>query len=243
MGISLQNDYSFLFGNSSNTTTGNTFSLSDYAMIKNGTYKKLMKAYYADTDNSFVKSVAKSKAASQDNNVEIKKLQETSKALSESAEALYGEKGRDLYTEDKRDDLLKAVSGFVKDYNSTVDAVGSSDNAKVVRIGNSMAGNAVANYKLLSSIGIRVGTDSKLTLDEDTLKKAKLSSIQSVFQALVLLHTERVHPHPISTIMPGTMPQRRAVSMVQADPTVLIYRAVHTIHSSDLCAGLSAKCK
>lgn len=184
MGISLQNDYSFLFGNSSNTTTGNTFSLSDYAMIKNGTYKKLMKAYYADTDNSFVKSVAKSKAASQDNNVEIKKLQETSKALSESAEALYGEKGRDLYTEDKRDDLLKAVSGFVKDYNSTVDAVGSSDNAKVVRIGNSMAGNAVANYKLLSSIGIRVGTDSKLTLDEDTLKKANLSSIKSVFSGV-----------------------------------------------------------
>ena len=184
MGISLQNDYSFLFGTSSNTTTGNIFSLSDYAMIKNGTYKKLMKAYYADTDNSFVKSVAKSKAASQDNNVEIKKLQETSKALSESAEALYGEKGRDLYTEDKRDDLLKAVSGFVKDYNSTVDAVGSSDNAKVVRIGNSMAGNAVANYKLLSSIGIRVGTDSKLTLDEDTFKKAKLSSIQSVFSGV-----------------------------------------------------------
>lgn len=184
MGISLQNDYSFLFGTSSNTTTGNTFSLSDYAMIKNGTYKKLMKAYYADTDNSFVKSVAGSKVASQDNTVEIKKLQETSKALSESAEALYGEKGRDLYTEDKRDDLLKAVSGFVKDYNSTVDAVGSSDNAKVVRIGNSMAGNAVANYKLLSSIGIRVGTDSKLTLDEDTFKKANLSSVQSVFSGV-----------------------------------------------------------
>ena len=133
MGISLQNDYSFLFGTSSNTTTGNTFSLSDYAMIKNGTYKKLMKAYYADTDNSFVKSVAGSKAASQDNTVEIKKLQETSKALSESAEALYGEKGKDLYTEDKRDDLLKAVSGFVKDYNSAVDAINSSDNDKVVR--------------------------------------------------------------------------------------------------------------
>ena len=35
---------SFLSGLNMNADTGNTFSLSDYAMIKNGTYGKLTKA-------------------------------------------------------------------------------------------------------------------------------------------------------------------------------------------------------
>ena len=133
MGISFQNDYSFLFGNATNTTTGNTFSLSDYAMIKSGTYKKLMKAYYANTDNSFVNSVAGSKVASKDDTVQIKKLQETSSALSDSAKALYSEKGKKLFDEEKRDDLVKAVSTLVKDYNSMVDAANASDNDKLYR--------------------------------------------------------------------------------------------------------------
>ena len=43
-------DYSWLFGNgSSGISNSNGINLSDYAMIKNGSYKKLMKAYYSDT--------------------------------------------------------------------------------------------------------------------------------------------------------------------------------------------------
>ena len=184
MGISFQNDYSFLFGNATNTTTGNTFSLSDYAMIKSGTYKKLMKAYYANTDNSFVNSVAGSKAASKDDTVQIKKLQETSSALSDSAKALYSEKGKKLFDEEKRDDLVKAVSTLVKDYNSMVDAANSSDNDKILRAGSSMLNSTVANYKLLSSVGISIGSDNKLSLDEDTLKKAGASAVKSVFSGV-----------------------------------------------------------
>lgn len=41
-------DYSALFGGTSDSSSvGNTNMLSDYAAIKNGSYGKLMKAYYA----------------------------------------------------------------------------------------------------------------------------------------------------------------------------------------------------
>ena len=43
-------DYSFLFGGTPAPSASGTFSLSDYAAIKNGSYGKLLKAYYAKQD-------------------------------------------------------------------------------------------------------------------------------------------------------------------------------------------------
>ena len=44
-------DYSALFGGTSNSSSlGGTNILSDYASIKNGSYGKLLKAYYAKQD-------------------------------------------------------------------------------------------------------------------------------------------------------------------------------------------------
>ena len=43
-------DYSVLFGTASNSSVGTANYLSDYASIRNGSYKKLMKAYYAKQD-------------------------------------------------------------------------------------------------------------------------------------------------------------------------------------------------
>ena len=50
-------DYSALFGTASNSSVGTANYLSDYASIRNGSYKKLMKAYYAkqDTEKSTTK--------------------------------------------------------------------------------------------------------------------------------------------------------------------------------------------
>ena len=43
-------DYSYLFGGMQTPLAGSGFSLSDYASIKNGSYGKLLKAYYAKQD-------------------------------------------------------------------------------------------------------------------------------------------------------------------------------------------------
>lgn len=52
-------DYSYLFGATQTASASGTFSLADYASIKNGSYGKLLRAYYAkqDAENSNAKDV------------------------------------------------------------------------------------------------------------------------------------------------------------------------------------------
>ena len=68
MGITIQTktDYSFLFSGLSTSNTGSGFGmsgswLSDYASIKNGSYGKLMRAYYNETSNDSVSALAEKK--------------------------------------------------------------------------------------------------------------------------------------------------------------------------------------
>ena len=43
--------YNSIFGIGSNSDSGSSYGISDFAMIRNGSYGKLMKAYYA-TENA-----------------------------------------------------------------------------------------------------------------------------------------------------------------------------------------------
>ena len=53
-------DFSALFsGTSDSSSVGNTNMLSDYAAIKNGSYRKLMKAYYAKQDAEKLLKISK----------------------------------------------------------------------------------------------------------------------------------------------------------------------------------------
>lgn len=58
-------DYSYLFGATQTASASGTFSLADYASIKNGSYGKLLKAYYAkqDAENSVSGSDSVQKAS------------------------------------------------------------------------------------------------------------------------------------------------------------------------------------
>ena len=74
-------DYSFLFGGTQAPSTSGSFSLSDYAAIKNGNYGKLLKAYYAKQDAE--------KAASGGETVQKATMMKTgADALKKSADAL-----------------------------------------------------------------------------------------------------------------------------------------------------------
>lgn len=74
-------DYSFLFGAAQSASTSGSFSLSDYASIKNGSYGKLLKAYYANQDAE--------KVSSDKDSVQKSTLMRTgADALKKSADAL-----------------------------------------------------------------------------------------------------------------------------------------------------------
>ena len=74
-------DYSYLFGASQNASSSGTFSLADYASIKNGSYGKLLKAYYARQD-------AEKTASTADSLQKSTTLKSGADVLMKSAEAL-----------------------------------------------------------------------------------------------------------------------------------------------------------
>ena len=179
----------FLSGLSVNTDTSSAFNLSDYAMIKNGTYGKLMKAYYAQEK-------AEKASASGDSKPKLSLMAGNASAMAKSAQALMQdslwekkkitEKDEKTGEEVTKEDydwkaITKAVKSFVDDYNSTVEKAGESDTKNVLRNAAWMTKTTKATERLLERAGISVGADNKLELDEDALKKADISTLKSVF--------------------------------------------------------------
>lgn len=203
--INFKTDYSFLFSSlSANKSGGSSLStfLSDYASIKNGSYAKLMKAYYAENSSSEVKSLAKSRTvkntATQEDAKKLNKVQTTTDALKESADALLttGSKSvfaqKDITTTDENglettkkgydvDAIYSAVSNFVSDYNSVISAVDNADVDTVTSRAQSMVNQTSYNEKALNKIGITMNDDGTLSLDKDVFKKADMGSVKSLF--------------------------------------------------------------
>ena len=183
-------DYSALFGGTSNSSSlGGTNILSDYASIKNGSYGKLLKAYYAKQD-------AEKTAGTGDTSQKLTLMKTSADSLKKSADALNvsslwekkkikkkDEKtGEETEVEDYDwDAITKKVKSFIDDYNDVVKEAGESNTKDVLRNASWMTGMTDKTSHLLSKIGITIGKGNKLELDEDELKKADISSLKTVF--------------------------------------------------------------
>ena len=182
-------DYSYLFGGTQTAYASGTFSLSDYASIKNGSYGKLLKAYYAKQDAE--------KAASGVDSVQKSTLMKTgADALKKSADDLNNDELWEKKKNKKKDEktgeeieiedydwevITKAVKLFVEDYNDVVEQAGNSNAKDVLRNAVRMTGIVESNENMLSKIGITVSKGNKLELDEEALKKADISSFKTLF--------------------------------------------------------------
>ncbi|MCM1194003.1 MAG: flagellar filament capping protein FliD [Butyrivibrio sp.] len=206
MGISVdvggfKQDSSYLFQSlsSGNGGTANLNFLSDYASLKNGSYAKLMKAYYA-TDQDSGTTAGSTKSSSK--NI-LKKLEEEKKnprvskdvqtansnltaGLSSMKSSLAALQGSGTYTDSENgksaaDKVVSAVKTFVSDYNNVVNAAkGSTLTGKTAYVANMMSSTS-ANSGKLSEIGVRVNTNGTLEIDEAKLKAADISKVQDLF--------------------------------------------------------------
>lgn len=179
-------DFSALLGGTTNSS-GNL--LSDYASIKNGSYGKLMKAYYA-------KQEAENSSLTGDTPQKLALMRSSADSLKKSADALNDsslwekkkikkkdeETGEETETEDYDwTAITKAVKAFVDDYNSVVGQAGDSDTKNVLRNAAWMTGITDKAENLLSKVGITIGKGNKLELDEDALKEANITTLKSLF--------------------------------------------------------------
>jgi len=206
--INARTDVSYLFsslGSGAASVAGSTF-LSDYMSIKNGSYAKLMKAYYGGNASSAVKSAvnnstrrstAKSELTSEESKA-YSKVKSASDALKDSADALLatGKKSvfakKDVTTKDEngvetttqeydKDAIYSAVNKFVNDYNSVIKAVDDADNDDVASRASRMVNDSISNLKSLLKAGISINADSTLSLDKDAFMEADMGTVKNLF--------------------------------------------------------------
>lgn len=160
------------------TTSGSSSSiLADYAAIKNGSYYKLVKAYYSEIDE---KEGVSSKT---DTAKELTRMKENADDLSKAADVLLEKGSKSLFKEEpeSREEVLKAVNAFVEAYNSTVEASEEANETSILTAASSMVKTVQANSGLLGSIGINVDGENHMSVDEDLFNKAQWSDIKSLF--------------------------------------------------------------
>ncbi|MDE5803122.1 MAG: hypothetical protein K2I22_09440 [Lachnospiraceae bacterium] len=213
MGISVNvgntsQNYSYLFQSASGGSLGNLNFLSDYTSIKNGSYGKLMKAYYGSSQSSSVSATSTSSAESTsksrtsnmlDRILEEKRNPKVSKdtqeanakltsGLSNLNTSLSTLRKDGTYTDTANgksaaDKVVSAVKAYVSDYNDVVSAAkGSTLTSKTAYVANMMSSTA-ANADKLAEIGITVNSNGTIDLDEGALKKAGVDKVQELFSA------------------------------------------------------------
>ncbi|MDD2971461.1 MAG: hypothetical protein PHE02_04935 [Lachnospiraceae bacterium] len=201
MNINLNLDYSTLFSSLSTNRSSSASSssslygidLGNYASIRNGSYYQLTKAYYAknsaDSDSSSGSTSSTTSSAT---------VQSDADDLKESADKLFVTGSKSLFNKKEittknedgttttkndydKDAIYKAVKAFADDYNSAVTSGGKSSNTNVLRQTLNMTKNTSAYKNLLSQVGITIGSDNKLSVDEDTFKKSDMTTVKSIF--------------------------------------------------------------
>lgn len=168
---------SLLGGGSSSSDSGVSSILADYASIKNGSYGKLMKSYYAKAKAEAEDEESSSSATGSSKEKDTLTASSASSAYKAAEKLLTTD-----FSEENLDEAYDAVSDFVKQYNSLIKNGTSSSNSSVRKQAQYLYDTMYSNYKLFAKIGITLNTDRTLSLDEDTFKdKGNYSTMKTLF--------------------------------------------------------------
>ena len=192
---------SALFAGLNNSSSGTSLSygidFTTYNSIKNGSYSKLMRKYYSNKASESTDGATANKNTGKVQSIDIQKNNATvnrdnAASLVDSASELkkYSlwskvdktDKDGNTAKEYDTDNIAKAVSSFVKNYNSLVSSTADSSSRYVLNSASNMVNYTRVNADLLKKIGISVGSDNKLTVDEDKLKASDMAVVKSVFK-------------------------------------------------------------
>ena len=179
------------FGTSSSSSSNNSsfgINLADYASIKNGSYRKLVSSYYKKTQNE--EGISSSSSSG------VKDSKQTLTSISDAASNVKDSisKVSSLFKTQKdasghsvvdydEDEMYKALKDYVDNYNDLLDASGNAETTSLLRSATSLVSYTKTNRNALEAIGISVGSDNKLSIDEDKFKEASKARVQSLFQS------------------------------------------------------------
>lgn len=77
--------------------------------------------------------------------------------------------------------MIAAIKDFTESYNATLDGLQNTDSLNALEKGVSLVNTTKAYARALSRVGIKVGSDNRLSVNEETLKEANAESFRSLF--------------------------------------------------------------
>ena len=180
-----------------NNSSGVSGLLGDYYSIQNGSYLKMAKKYYAkkaSTDSSSKtdstttvdkdKLDAINKLSGTSTSASGSKKTETMKLADKAVNSVGDMLDSKMYEYD-REAILKGLKNFVSDYNSVVRSTAKSGNSSTVAAAEKMTNQTAIYGSALEKIGVTIGKDNTLTLDEDAFTKADITDVKSLFTGSV----------------------------------------------------------
>ena len=208
--MSFFNYSSTLFSGMSSSGIGFSGLLGEYNQIRNGTYGKLLKAYYkkynadgSTKTNTTDKITDKVKTSSDtvDTAKELESVKDSATALQDAAmklstvktgsSSLYEKKtivdtnedgSTSTRTDYDYDTLVKSVQSFVDAYNETLESVGSIEASSVQQKTQWMTQVTKQYTDELAGVGISVDKDGRLALDEKAFREKDMMELQDFFE-------------------------------------------------------------
>ncbi|MDE6889251.1 MAG: hypothetical protein K2P45_11520 [Eubacterium sp.] len=181
---------------------GNTSIFSDYASIRNGSYRRLLKAYYGGNNSSGSTSSGtqsrtsnvldrileerknpklseKTSEANSKLTAGIPTLTNTVKALQKDTTYTASEDGKTS----AQDKVVSALKNYVTEYNDVVNAAKKSTLSNKTSHIASMMKSTAENADKLKEIGISVNANGTLQFIEGQAKHADISKVQNLFSS------------------------------------------------------------
>lgn len=161
----------------------NSFNFGDYAAIKNGSYRKLVKAHYALQKNNSDSKTNKKNTVQKTDTTEQAGLSKMKVQADELKSAATDFDNKDLWESKNSNKLISAVKKFATEYNDVVSQSVNVNSKDVSMQTGFMKSLTSTMSKALSKIGVNVSEDGSLSVDEDILKNANTKDVKSLLSA------------------------------------------------------------
>ncbi len=179
---------------------GNTSFFSDYASIRNGSYRRLLKAYYGGNNQSSTTAGTRKTSNVLEQILEERKNPKVSEQTKEAnskltsgiptlTNAIKALQNDTTYTDSEdgkksaQDKMVSALKTYVSEYNDVVNAAKKSTLSNKTSHIASMMKSTTENADKLKEIGISVNANGTLQFIEGQAKHADISKVQDLFSA------------------------------------------------------------
>lgn len=170
-------DYSSLFSSlpktSESSGSGLTNLATEYNSIRSGSYGKLLSAYYKKMSSSDTEAVQTETANRQLVGSNASSLKSAAKTLSKID-----------FSDDSEEAAAKsltAVKNFISAYNSVIDTADDVNSKSILQNAVWMTNITKKSAGLLNELGITIGENNQLTLDETKWSNANASTKTALF--------------------------------------------------------------